>query len=104
VISAEWVQTVATGIPVYAGAGLLLWGQGWVWRRALWEEHAPVLREIALALDGPITPVWTGWRVRGARGDFRLAGGLQGTRARLTGSQQREWAGMPDIAEIRALL
>ncbi len=100
-ISAEWVATVATGIPVYAGAGLLVWGQGLVWRRTLWEEHGPALLQIASGLEGRVSPLWTGWRIRGPRAEFRLAGGLRGARARLVaGARTHQWSGMPTAEAV----
>lgn len=102
-ISPEWVATVATGIPVYASAGLVVWGQGYLWRRTLWDEHGPALRELERALGGALRPAWTGWRIRAPGADFRIAGGLRGTRTVLrAGARVTTWIGLPPTAEVLA--
>ena len=77
-ISEEFVQTLATGIPVYAASGLVVWGQGWLWRRWLWENRAADLVWAAERLGGPIQPRFLGWSIAGPGGKLRLVGGLSG--------------------------
>ena len=82
-IGPEWVQTIATGIPVYAASGLIVWGQGWLWRKWLWDRHGIELQQVAEQLGGPVRPRWAGWSVNGARGQLWVTGGLSGTRVRV---------------------
>ena len=82
-IAAEWVETIATGIPVYTGAGLVLWGQGWLWRKWLWDHHGEDLRAIEAEVGGKLSPLWTGWSIQGRDVRVRVEGGLRGVKTRV---------------------
>lgn len=99
-IGTEWVQTVATGIPVYAASGLVIWGQGWLWRRWLWDRHGAELVVVAERLGGPIRPRWAGWHVEGPKGRVTVTGGVRGVRTRIRiGDRKVERDGF-DVGEI----
>ena len=62
-ISAEWVYTFSTIIPI----GLVFW---WLvmhykrmWVRSVWERSGVDIRRVSNALDGCISPKGLGWRI-----------------------------------------
>lgn len=104
-IGPEWVETVATAIPVVTASGLVLWGQGWLWRRHLWDLRGAALVDLAGRLGGPIRPRWTGWAVAGPRGRLVVDGGLAGERTVIrVGEARFERAGFPPPDELDRLL
>ena len=89
IITAEWLQTVLTSVPMVVLGAWCLYGPILLWRRQAWEQSGGEMRALAARWNGEVTPWWGGWRVRTRERQVRWTGGLSGPRtAVLAGSAQ----------------
>ena len=84
-VSAEWLRTLATGLPILVAAWWILRGQAWLWRRWIWQEAGGTIRQTAEALGGTVVPLATGWRVEASGRRIDWVGGVRGVRTVVDG-------------------
>jgi hypothetical protein len=80
IITAEWLQTVLTSVPMVVLGAWCVYGPILLWRRQAWEESGGEMRAVAARWQGELSPWLGGWRVRAADRQVRWAGGLSGPR------------------------
>ena len=80
VLSAEWLQTASTVLPMLLVAYWMMWTLGWLWRRSIWER----VGFEATQLNGQIRPTWTGWCVDAGELRVQWTGGILGLRTQVS--------------------
>ena len=104
-IGAEWVQTVATAVPIAGASGAILWTQGWLWRRAFAARHAATVALLSRERSLTVAPLWCGYRLHGREQDIRWVGGWRGAFTQLRrGDRRARRAGWLDAASVGAWL
>jgi len=105
-VSAEFLRTLLTAVPIVVMAAVVLNWQSLRWRRLLWTRCALAS---AQARDGvTIQSRWCGWTVSTEDVELALAGGLAGCRWRgagqpwtpLSSSEPSDWEAL--ITHIRS--
>ena len=82
-LSAEIVRSTSTGLLFLLGMYWLIYAAHRVWRQLLWEEGVVAWQALQQPLGGHLVGRRAGWRIRGARGDLEVRGGLRPVRSRL---------------------
>jgi hypothetical protein len=104
-IGTEWVQTVATAIPIAGASGAVLWAQGWLWRRTIATHHAETLAQLCTERSLTVTALWCGYRLHGREHDIRWVGGWRGAFTLLRrGDRRAQRAGWLDAPSVGAWL
>lgn len=104
-IGTEWVQTVATAIPLVGASGGIVWTQGWLWRRAIAARHAETLAQLCRERSLAVSALWCGYRLHGREQDIRWVGGWRGAVTQLRrGDRRAQRAGWLDAASVGAWL
>ena len=89
-VSAEFLRTLLTGVPIFLGAVVLLTWQSARWRNLLWLRCS--LGSTKEWDDVLLTPRWCGWTVTTPTARVELVGGFAGCRWRVAGGR---WERLP---------
>ncbi len=79
IVTAEWLQTLLTALPVALAACWLVAGQLRLWRVWLWRVAGPEIRALAVRWRLPVQWRWTGWAVESPQRSVAWGGGLRGS-------------------------
>lgn len=79
IVTAEWLQSLLTALPILLGAIWLVVGQLRLWRMWLWRVAGTEIRAVAVRWRLPVQRRWAGWCIESPRRGVVWAGGIRGT-------------------------
>ncbi len=80
IVTAEWVQTVLTSVPMVVVGAWVVYGPLVLWRRLILSEVGADMRTLAARWRCTVSPWWAGWRIHEEGRMVHWSGGLRGAR------------------------